>query len=64
MIKGQVNASENIEPVMLISQSWGNRVGHHSYIIGEKAIREIKLRRICLCVEIVFELLSKRGNSG
>ena len=40
-------------------QSPGTKTGWHH---GE-AIRENKLRRICLCVEIGFELLSKRGNS-
>ena len=41
-------------------QSSGTKTGRHQ---GE-AIRENELRRICLCVEIGFELLSKRGNSG
>ena len=41
-------------------QSPGAEIGQHH---GE-AIRENNLRRICLCVEIGFELLSKRGNSG
>ena len=34
-----------------------------SELYGE-AIRENELRRISLCVEIGFESLSKRGNSG
>ena len=41
-------------------QSPGTEVGQHH---GE-AIRENELRRISLCIEIGFELLSKRGNSG
>ena len=41
-------------------QSPGTEIGQHH---GE-AIRENELRRICLCIEIGFELLSKKGNSG
>ena len=41
-------------------QSPGTEIGRHH---GE-AIRENEPRRISLCVEIGFELLSKRGNSG
>ena len=41
-------------------QSPGTEVGRHH---GE-AIRENELRRISLCIEIAFELLSKRANSG
>ena len=41
-------------------QSPGAEIGQHH---GE-AITENELRRICLCVEIGFELLSKSGNSG
>ena len=41
-------------------QSPGTEVGQHH----REAIRENELRRICLCVEIGFELLSERGNSG
>ena len=41
-------------------QSPGTETGQHH---GE-AIRENDLRRISLCVEIGFELGSKRGNSG
>ena len=41
-------------------QSPGTEIEQHH---GE-ATRENELRRICLCVEIAFELLSKRGNSG
>ena len=39
-------------------QSSGTKIGQPH---GE-AIRENELRRICLCVEIGFELFSKRGN--
>ena len=38
----------------------GTEIGQHH---GE-AIRENELRRISLCIEIDFELLSKIGNSG
>ena len=41
-------------------QSSGTEIDRHH---GE-AIRENELRRISLCVEIGFELLSERGNSG
>ena len=41
-------------------QSSGTKTGQHH---GE-AIRENELRGICRCVEIGFEHLSKRGNSG
>ena len=41
-------------------QSPGTEIEQHP---GE-ATRENELRRICLCIEIGFELLSKRGNSG
>ena len=41
-------------------QSPGTEIGQ---LHGE-AIRENELRRICICEEIGFELLSKRGNSG
>ena len=41
-------------------QSPGREIGQHQ---GE-AIRENKLKRICICEEIGFELLSKRGKSG
>ena len=41
-------------------QSPGTEIGRQH---GE-AIRETELRRISRCVEIGFELLSKRGNSG
>ena len=41
-------------------QNPGTEIGRHH---GE-AIRENELIRISLCVEIGFELLSKRGNSG
>ena len=41
-------------------QSSGTKTGRHH----REAIRENELRRICLCIEIGFELLSKRGNSG
>ena len=41
-------------------QSPGTETGQHH---GE-AIRENDLRKISLCVEIGFELGSKRGNSG
>ena len=40
-------------------QSPGTKTGRHH---GE-AIRENEVRRISLCVEIGFKLLSKRGNS-
>ena len=41
-------------------QTPGTEIGqHHGEAIGEN-----ELRRICLCVEIGFELRSKRGNSG
>ena len=38
----------------------GTEIGQHH----REAIRENELRRICLCIEIGFELLSKGGNSG
>ena len=38
----------------------GTKTGRHH----REAMRENELRRICLCVEIGFELLSKRDNSG
>ena len=38
----------------------GAEIGQHH----REAIRENELRRICLCIEIGFEHLSKRGNSG
>ena len=41
-------------------KSPGTEIGWHH---GE-AITENELRRISLCAEIGFELLSKRGNSG
>ena len=41
-------------------QSPGTETGQHH----GKAIREKDLRRMGLCVEIGFELGSKRGNSG
>ena len=41
-------------------QSPGTEIGQQH---GE-AIRENELRRMCLCVEIGFKLLYKRGNSG
>ena len=41
-------------------QSPGTEMGQHH---GE-AIRENELSRVSLCIEIGFEILSKRGNSG
>ena len=41
------------------SKSRGETGRHHGEVI-----RENELRRICLCIEIGFELLSKGGNSG
>ena len=41
-------------------QSPGREVGRHH----REAIRENELRRISLCIEIGFELLSAIGNSG
>ena len=41
-------------------QTPGTEIGRHH----GAAIRENELRRISLCIEIGFELLSKRGNSG
>ena len=41
-------------------QSPGTKIGRHH----REAIRENELSRISLWVEIGFELLSKRGNSG
>ena len=41
-------------------QSPGTEIGQHH----REGIRENELQRICLCIEIDFELLSKSGNSG
>ena len=41
-------------------QSPGTEVGRHH----REAMRENELRRISFCIDIGFELLSKRGNSG